>query len=127
MRSRALALTLLLPALVWAAPAAKPRKHGSGPVASAKEAKAIAEQDTGGRAVSARRVSLNGASGGWEVEVRMPQESQGWRCLIDADTHLVHSKTRMEQPPPKGGAKAGTKGGSDGPLQVVKGRGGGRG
>jgi hypothetical protein len=126
MRRRTLALTLLLPSLVWAAPAAKPRKHGSGPVASAKEAKAIAEQDTGGRAVSARRVGLNGASGGWEVEVHMPQEHQGWRCIIDADTRMVHSKTRVEQPPTKGGAKGGAKGGvkgqSEGPLRVVKGR-----
>ena len=118
MPSRTLALALLLPILTptlgWAAPASKPHKQGSGPVESAKEAKAIAEQDTGGKALSARRVALDGASGGWEVEVRMPGEARGWRCLIDADTHMVHSKSRAEP--------SGTKAKGDGPIRVVKGR-----
>ena len=98
MRIHPLLLALCLPALVLAAGTAKAGKRASGPVTSSKEAKAIAEQETGGKAVSARRTALNGASGGWEVEVRMPRETKGWLCLIDADTHLVHSKTRIPQP-----------------------------
>jgi hypothetical protein len=90
------ALALLLPALALSAPITA--KRGSGPVTSAKEAKRIAEQDTGGRATSARRIFLNGASGAWEVDVRMPREARGWRCTIDADTRMVHSKTRIDQP-----------------------------
>ena len=120
-RSLGLALALLLPALtpslVWATPASKSQKRGSGPVKSAKEAKTIAEQDTGGKALSARRVPLDGASGGWEVEVRMPGEARGWRCLIDSDTRMVHSKTRIEQPGTKGKAK----GEGESSIRVVKG------
>ncbi|GLH73927.1 hypothetical protein GETHLI_24290 [Geothrix limicola] len=113
MRARPLALALLVPALVFAAGTTKSRRHTSGPVKSAKEAKAIAEQETGGKAVSARRIPLNGASGGWEVDLRVPNESQGWRCVIDSDTHLIHSKTRIDQP--------GAKGRAEGPLRMVKG------
>ncbi len=115
MRRHSLALALAMPALVLSAGTTKSPKRSSGPVRSAKEAKTIAEQETGGKAVSARRIPLNGASGGWEVEVHMPRETKGWRCVIDADTHLVHSKTRIEQP--------GAKGKSEGPIRVVKGAG----
>lgn len=88
---------LLAPALVL--PAGTPRRpRTSGPVSTAREAKRIAEQETGGRAVSAARIPLNGASGGWEVVVHMPKEDRGWRCVIDADTHLVHTKTRIDNP-----------------------------
>jgi len=76
----------------------KKQPHRGGHVSSAKEAKAIAEQETGGSAVSARRISLNGASGGWEVDVHMPKEERGWRCVIDADTHMVHTKDRIPNP-----------------------------
>lgn len=106
-----MALPFLLPALVLSAGAAKPRKHAAGPVHSAKEAKAIAEQDTGGKAVSARRIALNGASSGWEVEVQMPHGEKGWRCIIDSDTRMVHTKTRVDLP---GGAAKGS-------LRSVKG------
>jgi len=113
MRSRPLALALLVPALLLATGAPKSGKRHTGVVKSAKEAKAIAEQDTGGRAIGARRIALNGASGGWEVEVRMPREDKGWRCVIDADTRMVHSKTRIDQP---GGREKG-----EGPVRSVKG------
>ncbi len=95
-----LAALLLVPSLVLVAGDGQPRKksHRGGPVASAKEAKAIAERETGGSALSARRVYLNGASGGWEVEVHMPREDRGWRCIIDADTHAVHTKDRIPNP-----------------------------
>ncbi len=111
MRMRSLALALLAPALVLSA--SVPKKHSSGYVKSAKQAKAIAEQETGGKATSARRVPLNGASGGWEVDVRMPHEAKGWRCIIDSDTRMVHSKTRID--PPGGKAK------EEGPIRMVKG------
>jgi hypothetical protein len=95
------AALLLVPSLVLTAGTSLPRKpRRSGPVHSASEAKAIAEQETGGAAVSAKRVPLNGASGGWEVDVHMPKESQGWRCIIDADTRMVHTKDRIPNPKP---------------------------
>ncbi len=111
MRIRSLAMALLAPALILSAGVTKKRITGA--VRSAKEAKAIAEQDTGGRATSARRIPLNGASGGWEVDVRMAKEARGWRCIIDADTHTVHSKTRIDQP--------GTKGKAEGTTRLVRG------
>lgn len=113
MRTPSLALALLVPALILSAGVSKTKKHASGTIKSAQEAKAIAEQETGGKAVSARRIPLNGASGGWEVEVRMPREEKGWRCVIDSDTRSVHTKTRIDQP--------GGKGKSEGPVRVVKG------
>lgn len=113
MRVLPLASLLLVPALVLSAGVTKPRKPSAGIVKTAKEAKAIAEQETGGKALTARRVALNGASGGWEVDVRMPHETKGWRCIIDADTRTVHTKTRIDQP--------GAKGKPEGPLRVVKG------
>jgi hypothetical protein len=111
MRVRPLALALLVPALILSA--ASPKTRSSGFVKSAKQAKAIAEQDTGGKATSARRIPLNGASGGWEVDVRMPHEDRGWRCIIDADTRMVHTKTRIDQP--------GSKGKAEGAIRVIKG------
>ena len=113
MRIRSLAVALLVPAIVLSAAVPKKKKNSTGPVKSSKQAKAIAEQDTGGRATSARRIPLNGASGGWEVDVRMPHEDKGWRCIIDSDTHMIHSKSRIDQP--------GAKGKADGPVRVVKG------
>lgn len=113
MRTAPLALALLVPAIVLSAATVKSRKR-SGPLKSAKEAKAIAEQETGGKALSARRVPLNGASGGWEVEVRMPKEARGWRCVIDSDTRMVETKTRIEQP--------GATGNAEGPVRMVKGK-----
>ena len=87
-----------VPALILSAGTAKPRKHTSGLVRTAKEAKAIAEQETGGKAVSARHIPLNGASGGWEVDVHMPNEDRGWRCVIDCDTRSVYTKTHIDNP-----------------------------
>lgn len=89
---------LLLPALILSAHAGPRRGRRTGPVSSASEAKRIAEQETGGRAVSATRIPLNGASAGWQVDVHMPKDARGWRCIIDADTHSVHTKTRIDNP-----------------------------
>jgi hypothetical protein len=117
MRIRSLALGIclaLVPAIVLTARTpSKSRKHAGGPVKTAGEAKAIAERETGGHATSTRRVSLNGASGGWEVDLHMPHEDKGWRCIIDADTHMVHSKTRIDQP--------GGQGKAEGPVRRIKG------
>lgn len=77
----------------------------SGPVNSAAKAKAIAEHETGGIAASARRVHLNGATGGWEVDLHMPGEERGWRCVVDSDTHGVYSRTRIPNPQLKKGRK----------------------
>lgn len=88
-------------------------RRATGLVRTASEAKTIAERETGGKAVSARRIPLNGASGGWEVDLRMPGEAQGWRCVVDADTRMVHTKTRIPQP--------GSKGQAEGPVRMVKG------
>ncbi len=94
------AALLLVPCLVMVAgegPSKRSSRRG-GVVNSAKEAKTIAEQETGGVAVSAHRIPLNGASGGWEVDVRMPRDEKGWRCIIDADTRMVHRKDRIPNP-----------------------------
>ena len=96
------ALLLLVPALLIAGGQRNRVPRRGGPVSTVKEAKAIAEQDTGGIAVSARRVPLNGASGGWEVDVHMPKDDRGWRCTVDNDTHMVHTKDRITNPPLKG-------------------------
>ena len=72
----------------------------AGPVRSAKEAKAIAEQETHGQALGAKKIYLNGATGGWEVLIHMPGESRGWRCIVDCDTHAVFTKTRIPNPAP---------------------------
>ncbi|HET8900842.1 MAG TPA: hypothetical protein VFM84_02795 [Holophagaceae bacterium] len=95
MKIRAAAL-LLVPALMLSAGG---RKHHRGPLVSEKDAKAIAARDTGGVAVSAREIPLNAASGGWEVDVHMPNEERGWRCVIDDDTRMVHTKERIANPP----------------------------
>jgi hypothetical protein len=84
--------------MVLAVGPSKPRKAATS-VHSPKEARAIAERETGGTAVTARRIPLNGATGGWEVEVHMPGEDRGWRCIIDADTHMVYTKERIPNPP----------------------------
>lgn len=96
-----LAALLLVPALVLTAGAPKKIRR-AGPVSSAKEAKEIAEREVGGVAVSAHRIPLNGASSGWEVEVHMPKEDRGWRCIVDSDTHAVYTKDRIPNPQPKG-------------------------
>lgn len=93
-----LAALLLLLALV-PAPAAPPRPRPAVGVRTAAEAKRIAEQETRGIAVSARRTYLNGATCGWEVVVRMPREDRGWRCMVDCDTRLVSTKDRIPNPP----------------------------
>jgi hypothetical protein len=97
---RGLYSLVLVPCLALSAASRLPRIKG--PVHTAKEAKAIAEQQTKGIAVSAKKIYLNGASCGWEVDVRMPNEERGWRCVVDCDTHMVFTEDRIPNPkPPK--------------------------
>ena len=117
MRSRPLAFgaaLALVPALILSAGTHRARKHAFGLVRTAKEAKTIAEQETGGKAVSARRIPLNGASGGWEVDVHMPHEDRGWRCVVDCDTRTVHTKTHIENP-------GGKPKEPESPIRIIKG------
>ena len=93
-----LAAVLILPALVCPLQA---RCRRGGPVSSAREAKAIAERETQGEAVSAQRIHLNGASGGWEVDVHMAKEERGWRCIVDCDTRMIRTRDRIPNPPRK--------------------------
>jgi len=69
-------------------------------VTTAREARSIAELETRGLAMSARRIYLNGATCGWEVVVHMPGEARGWRCVVDCDTRAVFTKTRIPNPAP---------------------------
>jgi hypothetical protein len=96
---------LLLPALLVASVPQKPKSapkppavRRAKPLATARQAQEVAERETGGIAVSARRIPLNGASGGWEVDVHLPKDTRGWRCIIDNDTHMVSTKTRIPNP-----------------------------
>ncbi len=102
-----LSLTLAVPlAAADKAPARKrepkvtsaPRIKNVRPVSNAKTAEEIAERETGGIAVSSHRIPLNGATGGWEVEIHMPKAEKGFRCVVDNDTHAVHSKTMISNP-----------------------------
>ena len=68
------------------------------PVRTAKEAKTIAELETRGFALSARKIYLNGATCGWEVAIHMPGEARGWRCVIDCDSRSLFTKTRIPNP-----------------------------
>lgn len=92
-----LCLLAILPLAASAPP--KPQRQRYGVVRNAKEAKQIAEVETGGIAVGARKTRLNGASCGWEVDVHMPKEDRGWRCMVDCDTRMVHTKDRIPNPP----------------------------
>lgn len=98
--STALAASPAFPPATSTGAPGKPKKvRAAGPVHSAREARDIAERETGGIAVNARKTSLNGASCGWEVDVHMPKEDRGWRCMVDCDTHMVHTKDRIPNPP----------------------------
>ena len=71
-----------------------------------KDAMGVAEAETGGEAVTVRRVSMNGTIspdglGGIEVLVHMDQGQHGWRCLIDSNTMRLRSKERIANPPSK--------------------------
>lgn len=61
-----------------------------------QKAKEIAAVEVRGEATAARRVDLNGATGGWEVIVRVDGDKpQLWRVLIDRDTWAIRSKKKL--------------------------------
>jgi len=61
-------------------------------------AKGVAAVEVGGEAIAARRIDLNGATGGWEVLVRMASGDKGWKVVVDRDTWTVRSKTQVPNP-----------------------------
>lgn len=63
-----------------------------------EDAMSVAESQTGGQAVSARRIDLNGATGGYEVIVQMPGKEKGWRVVIDIDTRRVKDTYPIPNP-----------------------------
>lgn len=63
-----------------------------------ERAKGVAAVEVGGEAVAARSIDLNGATGGWEVLVRMAAGSKGWKVVVDRDTWTVRSKTQIPNP-----------------------------
>jgi hypothetical protein len=65
--------------------------------AESTRAQGIAATEVGGEALGARRIDLNGASGGWDVVVRVSDDER-WRVIIDRDTWTVRSKRKIEKP-----------------------------
>ncbi len=61
----------------------------------ATKAEGIASVEVGGEATGSRRIDLNGATGGWEVFVKIKGEKFGWRVVIDRDTWTVRSKQKV--------------------------------
>lgn len=61
----------------------------------AKKAKDIAAVEVGGEATAARRIDLNGATGGWEVFVKVQNQTYGWKVIIDRDTWTVREKQKV--------------------------------
>jgi len=62
------------------------------------DAMAVAEAETGGEALSAHRIDLNAATGGYEVMVRMPEKERGYRVVIDVDTRRVRDTYAIPNP-----------------------------
>jgi len=71
------------------------------PCRTRQDARHIAEVETAGRAVAARPIELNGATGGWEVLVHMPGKERGWRVIIDRDNGRVRRLESCPNPRPK--------------------------
>jgi len=70
------------------------------------EAMGVAEVETGGEAVSARRIAMGGTvspdgKGGFEVLVHMPRQGKGRRCLIDGNTLRVRRVEEIPNPASK--------------------------
>ena len=59
-------------------------------------AKDVAAVEVGGEALGARRIDLNGSTGGWEVFVRVSDEER-WRVIVDRDTWTVRKKEKVKQ------------------------------
>ena len=84
----------------------KPRSSQQSRQQLIREAKGVAEVETGGRAVAARRVALNGTCspdglGGVEVLVHLPGQRKGWRCFIDSNTLKLRRQEAIPNPGPR--------------------------
>ncbi|NTV74804.1 MAG: hypothetical protein HGA66_11420 [Holophaga sp.] len=53
------------------------------PCRTPSEARAIAESETLGEAVTVRRILQSDGTRGWEVLVHMAGRARGWRCMVD--------------------------------------------
>lgn len=72
------------------------------PCLTPEEAKAIAENETLGEAVSAHRLrEHHNGFPPWVVLVHMQGQDQGWRCIISRDTGKLLKKERIPNPPSK--------------------------
>jgi hypothetical protein len=71
------------------------------PCTTAEEAKAVAECETLGEAVTARRIEQSDGTPGWEILVHMPGKKHGWRCIVDGDLGKVRKKEPIRNPPSK--------------------------
>jgi len=73
------------------------------PCNSAAEAKSVAESETMGEAVTARRDPHHHRAGfaPWVVLVHMPGQDQGWRCIIAWDNGKLLKKEAIPNPPSK--------------------------
>jgi hypothetical protein len=70
------------------------------PCATSDHAKALAEVETRGEAVTALPVEHDGVPG-WIVDVHMPGKDKGWRVLIDRELAKVRWKDAIDNPPSK--------------------------
>ena len=61
-----------------------------------RKAMGIAAVEVGGSATGARRIDLNGATGGWEVFVSVQRDKSEWIVVVDRDTWTVRRKTRLK-------------------------------
>lgn len=83
-------------------PRPRPNHHDgptTNPAMTLEDAEILAEGETGGWATRSRRIDLNGASGGFEVWIHMPEQEKGWRIIIDQDTRRIRDKYPIPNPP----------------------------
>lgn len=71
------------------------------PCTTPEEAKAVAECETLGEAVTVRRIEQSDGTKGWEVLVHMPGRNYGWRCTIDLALGKLRTKEAIPNPPSK--------------------------
>lgn len=98
------ALLLCLAATAGPAWCAAPQEHRESDQArleryEREKAKGIAAVEVGGEAVAARRIDLNGATGGWEVLVKVEGKEVQWKVVIDRDTWTVRRKDKVQAAP----------------------------
>jgi len=71
------------------------------PCTTPGQAKALAERETLGEAVTVVPVLLPDGSKGWEVLVHRPGRKSGRRCIIDQDMGKVRWVEKIKNPPSK--------------------------